>query len=81
MKDPARAKSKLFEKLLETGLRQLAELAECIEETKSVMRWAKTPQERTAMNVILDDQKKAARALERFVSDLPSEEEYERSGR
>lgn len=31
---------------------------------------AKGAQERTALNIILDDQKKVAKALERLVSDL-----------
>jgi hypothetical protein len=34
------------------------------------LHFAKSPRERTAVNIILDDQKKAAKALERLVNDL-----------
>jgi hypothetical protein len=34
------------------------------------MHWAKAPRERTAMNIILDDQKKASKALVRLADDL-----------
>jgi hypothetical protein len=32
--------------------------------------WVKSPKERTAINVILDDQKKVVKALDRLVDDL-----------
>ena len=57
-------------RLLETSSRQLDESAKNIDDIKSVMAWAKSPRERTAMNIILDDQKKVAKALERLVNDL-----------
>lgn len=34
------------------------------------MHWAKAPRERTAVNIILDDQRKVLKALERLVNDL-----------
>ena len=70
MKDPVRARKEALEKLLAISSRQLAESAQGIEEIKSVMHWAKTPRDRTAMNIVLDDQKKVSKALERLVDDI-----------
>lgn len=57
-------------RLLATSSRQLDESAKNVDDIKSVMDWAKSPRERTAMNIILDDQRKVAKALERLVNDL-----------
>jgi hypothetical protein len=70
LKDPQKAKEEMLGRLLETSSRQLDESAKNIDDIKSVMAWAKSPRERTAMNIILDDQKKVAKALERLVNDL-----------
>lgn len=70
MKDPQKAKEELLGRLLATSSRQLDESAKNVDDVKSVMAWAKSPRERTAMNIILDDQKKVAKALERLVNDL-----------
>jgi len=56
--------------VLESSTRQLEESAKNIEDIKSILHWAKTPRERTAINIILDDQKKVSRTLERLVNDL-----------
>ena len=53
-----------------SSLRQLEESARNIEEIKSILHWAKTPRERTVVNIILDDQKKVANALGRLVNHL-----------
>lgn len=70
MRDPAKVKNELLGRLLAAGLRQLQESEEFIDEIKSIVHWAKTPRERTAMNIILDDQKKASKALVRLADDL-----------
>ena len=70
MKDPQKAKEEMLGRLLETSSRQLDESAKNIDDIKAVMAWAKSPRERTTMNIILDDQKKVAKALERLVNDL-----------
>lgn len=70
MKDPQKAKEEMLGRLLATSSRQLDESEKNIDDIKSVMAWAKSPHERTAMNIILDDQKKVAKALERLVNDL-----------
>lgn len=70
MRDPAKVKNELLGRLLATSLRQLQESEEFIDEIKSIVHWAKTPRERTAMNIILDDQKKASKALVRLADDL-----------
>ena len=70
MKDPQKAKEEMLGRLLETSSRQLDESAKNVNDIKAVMAWAKSPRERTAMNIILDDQKKVAKALERLVNDL-----------
>ncbi len=70
MRDPAKVKNEVLGRLLAASLRQLQESEELIEEIKSIMQWAKAPRERTAMNIILDDQKKASKALVRLADDL-----------
>ena len=56
--------------VLESSSLQSKQAAKNIEEIKSILHWAKNPRERTAVNVILDDQKKVAKALGRLVDDL-----------
>jgi len=70
LKDHARVKIEILAELFSTSSRQLDESANSIDEIKSILNWAKTPSERTAINIILDDQKKVAKALERLVRDL-----------
>ena len=70
MRDPAKVKNEVLGRLLAASLRQLQESEDFIGEIKSIMHWAKTPRERTAMNIILDDQKKASKALVRLADDL-----------
>ncbi|WP_337863142.1 hypothetical protein [Nitrososphaera sp.] len=62
--------ARVLERVLESSSRQLDEANKSADELKSVMPVAKGAQERTALNIILDDQKKVAKALERLVSDL-----------
>jgi hypothetical protein len=70
LRDPAKAKSDVLEKLYSSSSRQLEESATCIEEIKAILNWAKTPRDRTAINIILDDQRKVVKALERLIRDL-----------
>ncbi|MGI0048076.1 MAG: hypothetical protein ACREAW_00910 [Nitrososphaera sp.] len=70
MRDPAKIREEILDDVLESSSRQLGESARNIEKIKSILHWAKTPRERTAVNIILDDQKKAAKALARLVDDL-----------
>lgn len=56
--------------LLASSTRQLEESIKNIEDIKSVLPLAKNPRERTAANIILDDQKKVVKALERLIADL-----------
>jgi hypothetical protein len=70
MRDPAKVKNEVLGRLLAASLRQLQESEEFIDEIKFIVHWAKTPRERTAMNIILDDQKKASKALVRLADDL-----------
>jgi hypothetical protein len=70
VRDPAKVKNEVLDRLLAASLRQLQESEEFIDEIKSIVPWAKTPRERTAMNIILDDQKKASKALVRLADDL-----------
>ena len=71
MRDPAKTKNEVLYKILKSGSRQLEESTKNVEEIRSVLsRGVKGPKERTAVNIILDDQKKVVRALERLVDDL-----------
>ncbi|MCI0563707.1 MAG: hypothetical protein MN733_34975 [Nitrososphaera sp.] len=70
MKDPANLRLDALNHVLELTSSQLQECERSVEEIKSLMHWSRTPRERTMMNIVLDDQKKVARALERLVSDI-----------
>lgn len=63
-------KTEVLAKLFSMSSRQLTESAGGIEDIKSVLQSAKTPRDRTAINIILDDQKKVVKALERLARDL-----------
>jgi len=70
LRDTANAKGEMLAGLALSSARQLEESTRNVEEIKSVMHWAKTPRERTAINIILDDQRKVVKALERLLRDL-----------
>lgn len=70
LRDPAKVKDEVLNDVLESSLRQLEESAKNIEKIRSILHWAKSPRERTAVNIILDDQRKVSKALERLVNDL-----------
>ena len=70
MRNPIKVKSEVFGELLLSSSRQLEESASGIEEVKSILHWAKTPKDRTTINIILDDQRKVVKALGRLVHDL-----------
>jgi hypothetical protein len=70
LRDPAKIKSEVLGELYSSSSRRLEESMSSIEEVKSILHWAKTPKDRTAINIILDDQRKVVKALERLVRDL-----------
>jgi hypothetical protein len=70
LRDHIKVKSEVLGELLSSSSRQLEESASGIEEVKSILHGAKTPKDRTAINIILDDQRKVVKALERLVRDL-----------
>ena len=70
MRDPTKVKDEVLNAVLKSSSRQLEESEKNIEKIKSILHWAKSPRERTAINIILDDQKKAVKALGRLVNDL-----------
>jgi hypothetical protein len=70
LRDPTKVKYEILSAVLESSSRQLEESAKNVEKIRSILNWAKTPRERTAVNVILDDQKKVVKALERLVNHL-----------
>jgi hypothetical protein len=71
LRDPTKTKSEVLDKVLKTGSRQLEESIKNTEEIRSILfYWVKSPKERTAINIILDDQKKVVKALGRLVDDL-----------
>jgi hypothetical protein len=72
LRDPTKAKSEVLDKVLESSSRQLEESTKNVDEIRSIilLHWVKSPKERTAINIILDDQKKVVKALSRLVDDL-----------
>jgi hypothetical protein len=71
LRDPTKRKNEVLEKILKSSFCQLEESTRNVDEIRSILlHWAKTPKERTAINIILDDQKKVVKALGRLVNDL-----------
>jgi hypothetical protein len=71
LRDPIKTKSEAVDKVLKSSLRQLEESTKNVDEIRSILlHWVKSPKERTAINIILDDQKKVVKALGRLVDDL-----------
>ena len=70
LRDPTAIRDEVLNGLFASGSRQLQESAKNIEGIKSILHWAKSPRERTAINIVLDDEKKVIKALERLVADL-----------
>ena len=71
LRDPTKAKSEVLDKVLESSRRQLEESTKNVDEIRSILlHWVKSPKEKTAVNIILDDQKKVVKALGRLVDDL-----------
>jgi hypothetical protein len=74
LRDPTRAKSEVLDKVLQSNSRQLEESTKNIDEIRSILvHWVKNSKERTAISIILDDQKKVVKvvkALGRLVDDL-----------
>jgi hypothetical protein len=71
LRDPTKRKNEVLEKILKSSFCQLEESTRNVDEIISILlQWAKNPKERTAINIILDDQKKVVKALSRLVNDL-----------
>ena len=70
MRNPAKIRSDTLAAVLQMASRQLDESAAAIEGLKALLPMAKSAQERTAMNIVIDDQKKVLKALERLTNDL-----------
>jgi hypothetical protein len=71
LRDPTKTKSEALDKVLKSSLRQLEESTKNVDEIRSILlHWVKSPKERTAINIILDDQKKVVKPLDRLVDDL-----------
>ena len=71
MRDPTKAKSELLFKILQSSCHQLQESTKNVEEIRYILvHWIRSSKERTAINIILDDQKKVVKALGRLVDDL-----------
>jgi hypothetical protein len=71
LRDPTKTKSEALDKVLKSSLRQLEESTKNVDEIRSILlHCVKSPKERTAINIILDDQKKVVKALGRLADDL-----------
>ena len=70
VRNPAKIRSDTLAAVLQMVSRQLDESAAAVEDLKALLPMAKSAQERTAMNIVIDDQKKVLKALERLTNDL-----------
>ena len=70
MKDQNQLRAQVLQCILSTCGSQLDQCEKQAEDLASIMPLAKTPQQRTSMNIILDDQKKLVKALKRLQSDV-----------
>ena len=70
LKDYRQRKVEILRRAFSACTRQLADCEERLEELVSLAPTAKNPRERTSINMIVDDQRKVARALSRLQSDL-----------
>jgi hypothetical protein len=70
MMDPARTRKEALASALKVASGQLAKSAEVVEDLKALLPTARNARERTALNIVIDDQKKVMKALERLVKDL-----------
>jgi hypothetical protein len=73
LRDPVIAKREVLSNVLASSLIFLEEASRNADKIRSIRNWAKNPKERTAINIILDDQKKVVKALQRLIADM---EEY-----
>jgi hypothetical protein len=73
LKDLSKIKGSVLKRLLETSAAQLEQCRQNVDDMKELLPGAKNARERTALNILLDDQKKVAKALERLVADLEAE--------
>lgn len=64
------SKEDVLAALHEAASRHLSESAAGIEDLKALLPAAKGAQERTALNILIDDSKKVVKALERLKNDI-----------
>ena len=70
MKDKSQLKAHVLDRILSATRSQLNECERLVEDMVSILPSARTPQQRTSMNIVIDDQKKVVRALKRLQSDV-----------
>jgi hypothetical protein len=70
LKDKSQLRAHVLDSILSATRSQLNECERLVEDMVSILPSARTPQQRTSMNIILDDQKKVVRALKRLRSDV-----------
>jgi hypothetical protein len=70
VKDYEQRKSEILGRVFSVCIKQLADCEKQLEDLVSIAPAAKTTRERTAINIIVDDQRKVARALTRLQHDL-----------
>jgi hypothetical protein len=63
-------RNEILYEILELSERQLHESVAFLHKSRAITLWAKSPKDRTAINIIIDDQRKVIKALERLSADL-----------
>ena len=69
MKDSRRSRTQILEHIITTSGKQEEECTRQLEDLISIFPLAKSPRERTSMNIVLDDQRKVLKALKRLQND------------
>jgi hypothetical protein len=70
LKDPKESRIRILEQTQATCRIHLEDWARKAEDLNAIVPLAKSPRERTSMNIVLDDQRKVMKALTRLQTDV-----------
>ena len=70
MKDWKENRDYVLRRTLKTCCAQLVEAAQTLEDLIAIVPFAKSPKDRTSVNIVIDDQRKVQKALSRLQNDV-----------